>query len=163
VAVVSLLDPLPLVTADLIRSLRAADGSAPCPDGLAAGLRWLGDRALPLEEALEELRRSRRGAREYVGWALAALGYGDGSGSGYGSGSGSGYGYGSGSGYGYGYGSGSGSGYGDGSGSGYGYGDGSGYGDGDGYGYGDGSGYGDGDGDGYGDGYGSRYGDGELK
>jgi hypothetical protein len=122
VAVVSLLDPLPLVTADLIRSLRAADGSAPCPDGLAAGLRWLGDRALPLEEALEELRRSRRGAREYVGWALAALGYG--------------YGYGSGDGYGSGYG------YGDG----YGYGAGSGYGDGDGDG--DGYGYGDGDGDG---------------
>jgi hypothetical protein len=138
VAVVSLLDPLPIVTADLIRSLRASDGSAPCADGLKAGLRWIGERALPLDRALDELRKSRSAVREYAGWALDALGYGYGYGSGSGSGSGYGYGYGDGSGDGSGYGYG----YGDGSGDGYGYGDGSG----DGYGYGDGS------GDGYGDG-----------
>jgi hypothetical protein len=112
VGVESLLDPLPMVTADLIRSLRAPDGSAPCPDGLAVGLRWIGDRALPLDEALDELRRSRDAVREYAGWALTALGYGSGDGSGYGFGDGSGDGSGYGFGDGFGDGSGDGSGYG---------------------------------------------------
>ena len=97
-AVVSLLDPLPVVTAELIRSLRSPDGGAPCKEGLTAALRWIGDRSLALDEALEELRRGRHAARAYVGWALVALGYGYGSGSGYGYGSGDGYGSGSGDG-----------------------------------------------------------------
>jgi hypothetical protein len=84
VAVVSLLGELPVITADTIRNLR--NGSeGPCSEGLKAGLRWIGDRSLRLDEAIEEARR-KRGVREYVGWALAALGYGsgDGYGSGYG-------------------------------------------------------------------------------
>jgi hypothetical protein len=113
--------PVETITADVIRNLTAPDGSKPCGEGLRAGLKWIGNRALSLPEAVREARESAR-VREYVAWAMAALGYGDGDGYGYGDGDGSGYGYGSG------YGSVSG------------YGDGYGYGDGDGY----GSGYGDG-------------------
>lgn len=66
-------------------------------NGKRAGLRWIGNKALPLTEAAARARKSARIA-EYVDWALRALAYGDGDGDGDGSGSGYGYGYGSGSG-----------------------------------------------------------------
>jgi hypothetical protein len=113
--------PIETITADVIRNLRACDGSSPCSEGLQAGLRWIGNRTLSLPDAIRLARKSAT-VREYIEWALTALGYGsgDGSGSGYGSGcgDGSGSGYGDGSGSGYGDGSGSGSGDGDGSGDG---------------------------------------------
>ena len=98
--VVALLGELPpeVITADVIRGLVAPNGALPCADGIAAGLSWIGDRALPLAEAVREAEEDDN-VREYVDWALDALGSGDGSG--YGSGSGFGYGSGDGSGYGY--------------------------------------------------------------
>jgi hypothetical protein len=83
--------PVETITADVIRNLTGADGSKPCGEGVRAGLKWIGNRALSLPEAVREARESAR-VREYVAWALAALGYGSGSGSGYGSGYGYGYG-----------------------------------------------------------------------
>ena len=79
--------PQDIITADVIRNLTAPDGSKPCAEGLRAALDWIGDRALPLPEAIASARKSSR-VREYVGWALTALGSGYGSGYGYGYGSG---------------------------------------------------------------------------
>lgn len=73
--------PIEIITADIIRNLRAPDGAKPCPDGLRRGLAWIGARALPLPEAVAAARK-RKHVREYVNWALMALGYGAGYGSG---------------------------------------------------------------------------------
>jgi hypothetical protein len=120
--VVALVGALPqtptVVNADLIRNLRAPDGSRPCSEGLRVVLKWIGDKALPFDAAVEKARKSRL-VGSYVEWALTAIGSGSGSGFGSGDGYGDGYGFGSGDGdgYGYGYGFGDGSGYGDGYGS----------------------------------------------
>jgi hypothetical protein len=126
-----------VIDAAALRAMRSPTGEKPCSEGLDRALAWLGDRKLPVSQAVSEANA----AGLDVNWAMHALGM-----------SGSGYGYGSGYGDGYGYGYGDGSGYG----SGDGYGDGSGDGSGDSYGYGDGDGYGYGDG--YGDGSGYGYG-----
>lgn len=139
----------PIISAEVLRGLRAPDGSRPCRDGLGRALRWIGDREIPIEQALEEAQSVL--ASSDIEWGRRALGIsGSGYDYGYGYGCESGcYGYGSiyddyGSGSGYSYGSsGSGHGYADGSGDGYGYGYGSGFGSGFGYGSGDGYGYGD--------------------
>ena len=90
-----------IISFETIRKLRDPGGNPPCSEGLRAARRWLGERVLEIEAALEEARKSPL-VRGYVQWALDAIGsgYGDG----YGSGSGYGSGYGSGSGYGDGYG-----------------------------------------------------------
>jgi hypothetical protein len=115
--------PPAVVTADVLRSLRSPAGDTPCSQGLRAGLRWIGDRQLPLDQAIAEAREKL--PADFVEWALAAIGYGYGyghsdvygSGSSDGSGSdydhGYGYGYGSGDGFGADYGSGYGSDYGE--------------------------------------------------
>ena len=109
------------------------NGAPPCRDGLARALEWIGERVIPLDEALEQLPAAI-GPDDAL-WACRALGVaGYGVGNGYGDGYGYGYGYGDG--YGYGYGNGYGDGYG------YGYGYGNGDGNGDGYGIGNGNGYG---------------------
>ena len=82
-----------IISFETIRKLRDPGGNPPCSEGLRAARRWLGERVLEIEAALEEARKSPL-VRGYVQWALDAIG----------------------SGYGYGYGSGSGSGYGDGDG-----------------------------------------------
>ena len=92
--------PTPVINAETIRALRIGDDE-PCEEGLKAGLLWIGNRSLSLEEAINEAR-TKRSLKPFVGWALTALGYGDGSGDG----SGDGYGYGSGDGSGYGSGDG---------------------------------------------------------
>lgn len=127
--------PPPVLSAEVLRGLRAPDGSRPCRVGLDKALRWIGDREIPIEQALEEAKSAL--SSDDLEWGRRALGI-----SGYGSGYGSDYGHGHGHGYGYGHGSG----YGDGHGCGESYG--SDYGSG--YGYGHGSRYGDGCGDGFG-------------
>ena len=77
--------PPETITAEVIRNLRGPGGAKPCEKGLTVALIWIGDRTLPLCEAVAAARKSRT-VREYVDWALLALGYG------YGYGSGSGYG-----------------------------------------------------------------------
>lgn len=130
--------PPSVISAEVLRGLRAPDGSRPCRNGIGRALRWIGDREIQIEQALEEAKSAL--SSDDLEWGLRALGisgygdgddgFGDGSGSGddsgYGRGSDSGHGYGSGSGYGSGDGSGSGNGYGDGYGFGSGYGSGSG-------------------------------------
>lgn len=146
--------PPPVLSAEVLLGLHAPDGSRPCRVGLGRALRWLGDREIQLELALEEAKSVL--TSDDLEWGLSALGisggdygdgydFSDGAGDGCGEGYGDGYGYGSGYGYGdrYGSGSGSGSGYG----YGYGYDSGSGSGDGDGNGYGSGSCDGDGNGE----------------
>lgn len=145
--------PPSVISADVLRGLRAPDGSRPCRDGIGKALLWIGDREIPIEQALEEAKSVL--TSDDLEWGLSALGisggdycdgydFSDGAGDGCGEGYGDGDRYGSGYGYGDRYGSGSGSG------SGYGYG----------YGYDSGSGSGDGDGNGYGSGSGSCDGDG---
>jgi len=113
--------PPSVISADVLRGLRSPDGSRPCRDGIGEALRWIGDREIPIEQALEEAKSVLTpGDLEWGLSALGVAGYGHGDVDGYGDGYG--YGYGSGSGYGYGYGSGSGSG--DGYGGGYDSGDG---------------------------------------
>ncbi len=93
----------PTIDAAFLRGLRARDGSEPCAGGLAAGLKWIGKRRLPLPQALDDARG--KVSSEFFTWACEAIGIsgsGDGSGDGYGDGSGYGYGSGSGDGYGYG-------------------------------------------------------------
>lgn len=147
----------PVLSAEVLRGLRAPDGSSPCQDGIDRALRWIGDREIPIEQALEEAESVLTPGD--LEWGLRAFwisgnGYGDGYGDAYDSDSGDGWGYGSGYGDGSSYGDGYGNGHGYGYGSVYGYGDGddSGYDPSYGYGYDDGSGYGDGydDGSGYG-------------
>jgi len=91
-----------VIDANVIRGLRV-DGSPPCADGLRQALSWIGDRTLPIGEALAQAKESLY--CDYYDWACRALGL---TGDGYGDGSGYGSGDGSGDGYGYGYGSGSG-------------------------------------------------------
>ena len=80
--------PTPVINAETIRALRIGDDE-PCEEGLRAGLLWIGNRSLSLEEAINEAR-TKRSLKPFVGWALTALGSGSGYGSGYGYGSGDG-------------------------------------------------------------------------
>lgn len=113
----------PVLSAEVLRALRAPGGERPCSEGLTEALQWIGDREIPIEQALEEVEGVlASGDLEWGRIALGVSGYGDGDGYGSGYGDGSGYGssydYGHGSGYGYG--------------SSYGYGHESGHGSGDG-------------------------------
>lgn len=163
----------PVLSAEVLRGLRAPDGSRPCRGGLHKALRWIGDREIPIEQALEEAEGVlSSGDLEWGRGSLGISGYGSGDyGCGYeeGGGEGSvfGHGYdkgkGKGNGYGYGYDLGSGHGFGysygyaaiHGHGYGSGEGEGNGYGSdldsGSGYGLGAGYGFGDSDGDGKGE------------
>lgn len=104
--------PPPVLSSEVLRGLRDPGGSRPCRVGLGRALRWIGDREIPIEQALEEAKSAL--SSDDLEWGLRALGisgygdgddgYGSGSGSGSGDGfdsSGSGHGYGDGEGYGY--------------------------------------------------------------
>src|SRR5690606_38576997 len=77
--------PPSIISAEVLRGLRAPDGSRPCRDGLGRALRWIGDREIPIEQALEEAQSVLESSD--IEWARRALGisgygydYGDGSG-----------------------------------------------------------------------------------
>lgn len=102
------------VDADVIRSLRGPDGNLGCAEGVSRAVEWIGDRSLPLDEALALAKADAGISRwwaEDVAWAEIALGvnncgYGDGFGfgDGYGDSRGSGDGDGDSDSRGYGYG-----------------------------------------------------------
>src|SRR5690606_16697819 len=73
--------PPPVLSAEVLLGLYAPDGSRPCRVGLGRALRWIGDREIQLELALEEAKSVL--APSDLEWGLIALGisggdYGDG-------------------------------------------------------------------------------------